>query len=420
VPAVTVAESRTRGFLFADLRGYSAFVERHGDDAGARLLRAYRDLVRKEVARFAGAEIRTEGDSFYLVFESASAAVRCGLAILHAAGASRAAAGGPIRVGIGIHAGETTETDEGYVGSAVNIAARVCAVARPGEVLVTDTVQSLVRTRLPVRFIARGSHRLKGISRPVEAFRVEPAPGGTPAGAIDRAPIRERLAGQARLMGITAAAAVVLVIGVGVVAALMAREPGPPEGPTGARPNASALPGADESPATADEFPTELETELLAALPAPLAETCHRASDDSLPIVSLAHAPGQPEQRQRMQTRAALECEPDAVSAPDVVYVLRAAAISRMAGDQLETFLFQLVANRGLDSGDCAVDRTGVSGTWSFGAYEGRMLCYVTERSAYLWWDYEGRDLLIEAVREDADPARLYEWWLAEGRLIAP
>src|SRR5918999_2497736 len=103
---MTSEEARTLGFLFADLRGYSAFVEGHGDVAGAALLRAYRDLVRAEVARFNGAEIRTEGDSFYVVFPSASGAVRCGLAILEAAAVSTAAAGGPVRVGIGIHAGE--------------------------------------------------------------------------------------------------------------------------------------------------------------------------------------------------------------------------------------------------------------------------------------------------------------------------
>lgn len=52
--------SLARGFLFADLRGYSAFVERHGDQAGADLIRTYRDLVRAAVAAFRGAEIRTE------------------------------------------------------------------------------------------------------------------------------------------------------------------------------------------------------------------------------------------------------------------------------------------------------------------------------------------------------------------------
>ncbi len=123
----------TRGFLFADLRDYTSYVEAHGDHAGADLLRRYRQLVRGAVAAAHGAEIKTEGDSFYVVFDSASAAVRCGQEIIATADA---APGEPIRVGVGIHAGETVETAEGYVGSAVNIAARLCAQAKAGELVV--------------------------------------------------------------------------------------------------------------------------------------------------------------------------------------------------------------------------------------------------------------------------------------------
>src|SRR3712207_2356811 len=97
---MTVSTSRTNGFLFADLRDYTRYVERHGDAAAAALLDAYRALVRAEVGKFGGAEIKTEGDSFYVVFPSASAAVQCGLALLDAA-AERSKEGLPIRVGIG-------------------------------------------------------------------------------------------------------------------------------------------------------------------------------------------------------------------------------------------------------------------------------------------------------------------------------
>jgi class 3 adenylate cyclase len=82
---MTLGSSRTNGFLFADLRDYTRYVEAHGDQAAAVLLEAYRALVRSSVAEFGGAEIKTEGDSFYVVFPSASSAVQCGLAILVAA-----------------------------------------------------------------------------------------------------------------------------------------------------------------------------------------------------------------------------------------------------------------------------------------------------------------------------------------------
>src|SRR6185295_18417655 len=100
----------TRGFLFADLRGYTAYIEEHGPAAAAELLESYRSLVRLAVSEHDGAEIRTEGDSFYVVFPSISEALRCGLAIVERAGDPAAGPAGPIRVGVGIHAGETIET----------------------------------------------------------------------------------------------------------------------------------------------------------------------------------------------------------------------------------------------------------------------------------------------------------------------
>ena len=92
---------QTRGFLFADLRDYSRFTERYGDDAAARLLGRYRAIVRDVIGRFGGAEIRTEGDSFYVVFNSVGHAVNAGLAILDGANTASTEAGdAPIRVGI--------------------------------------------------------------------------------------------------------------------------------------------------------------------------------------------------------------------------------------------------------------------------------------------------------------------------------
>ncbi len=171
------AAAVTKGFLFADLRGYTAYIERHGDRAAAELLATYRTLVRAAIAEYDGAEIKTEGDSVYVVFPSASAAVEAGLVIVRSA-AQASTTAGPIRVGVGIHAGETVATDEGPVGVAVNIAARVCAKAQAGEVLVTDTVRSLTRTLLRYRFVGLGPQSLKGVERGIVIYRVEAVPSG--------------------------------------------------------------------------------------------------------------------------------------------------------------------------------------------------------------------------------------------------
>src|ERR687896_258442 len=98
-PPPSRRSTQARGFLFADLRGYTKFVEARGDEAAAELLRTYRGIVRSVIGRFDGAEIRTEGDSFYVVFPSASDAILAGLAILDE---GVPVEGGPIGIGVGL------------------------------------------------------------------------------------------------------------------------------------------------------------------------------------------------------------------------------------------------------------------------------------------------------------------------------
>ena len=185
------ARTVPRTFLFADLRGYTAYVERAWDAEAAHLLRTYRGLVRRAVTREQGAEVKTEGDSFYVVFDSSAAAVRCAVAIQRAAARQR---GEALPIGIGIHAGEATPFDAQYVGSAVNIAARLASAATPGEILVSETVRSLVRTTVRLDLDDRGPLALKGVAEAVRAYAIrlgdspsvpppEPPPTG-PASAM--------------------------------------------------------------------------------------------------------------------------------------------------------------------------------------------------------------------------------------------
>ena len=214
----------TRGFLFADLRGYTDFVERRGAAAAAELLTRYRTLAREAIGRFGGAEIKTEGDSFYVVFDSVSSAVRCGLAI---AADARSAKDELIRVGVGVHAGEAIEADGGYVGSPVNIAARICAQAAPGEVLVSETVRALTTTVLPVQFRSRGRRQLKGIAEPIELFAVVEAAAGA-TGWPSRGSRRLSRRARAALAG---GAVVVLAAAAGIGWLALRPSTGLPAGP---------------------------------------------------------------------------------------------------------------------------------------------------------------------------------------------
>jgi class 3 adenylate cyclase len=161
-----------RTFLFADLRGYTAYVERAGDAEAAHLLHTYRGLVRRAVTREQGAEVKTEGDSFYVVFESSAAAVRCAVAIQRAAARRRGEVPLPLGIGIGIHAGEAAPFDAQYVGSAVNIAARLASAATAGEILISETVRNLVRTAVRFDLDDRGPLALRGVTESVRAYGI--------------------------------------------------------------------------------------------------------------------------------------------------------------------------------------------------------------------------------------------------------
>lgn len=162
--------------------------------------------MRREVARHHGAEIKTEGDSFYVVFESPIAALDCAASVLRRTLARNAKQpDAPIEVGIGLHAGEVLPHDDQYVGSAVIVAARLCAKAQTGELVISDTFRGLIRTGHSYAMTDLGALELKGLSEPIRAWSVEwreAAPraaaraGAAPAPALVSAAPREISSGH--------------------------------------------------------------------------------------------------------------------------------------------------------------------------------------------------------------------------------
>lgn len=389
---MSVAPSRTNGFLFADLRDYTRYVESHGDRAAAALLEAYRSLVRSAVGDYGGAEIKTEGDSFYVVFPSASSAVQCGLAILRSAAEGRQAGGAPIHVGIGVHAGETVETAEGYVGSAVNVAARVCSQARSGELLVTDTVRALTRTLLPVRFGNRTTRRLKGIAEPVVLYRVEPLAEGE---AIAPPP-RRRFPGGFRPasgLGRTARVSVLLVgllIGGAAAGYLITAAQRPADGP-GATGSGSQA-GASATGSVA--FPNSDESDLLLQVPMDLRDACRRTEEPA----------------ERLGTVASLQCELELTAEADTVWYDSFESLQ-----QLSNALLEITHGRSLQRGNCGPDVSRAQGNWQVGStHSGRLLCYQEEGSTWIVWSYDAERIVARAARNGDAPEDwigLYEWW---------
>jgi class 3 adenylate cyclase len=219
------SDGATHGFLFADLRGYVRLVETHGAVEASHLLERYRAIVRKVVARDGGAEIKTEGDSFYVVLQSASAAVRCGLDLL-AACKEPADGGEAIDVGIGIHAGESVAHQGGFVGSAINIASRICAAAGPGQLLASETIRELTRSIVPAKFVFAGRRQLKGLAEPVALYRVVPEGAAI---AVDRQ-WRDRAPAGRRVPWLVIAIVAIAAVTTGAVISLLQLPAGGPSG----------------------------------------------------------------------------------------------------------------------------------------------------------------------------------------------
>jgi class 3 adenylate cyclase len=149
--------------LFTDIVDSTARAEELGDQRWHNLLDAHHATVRQQLARYRGTEVKSLGDGFLATFDGPARAVRCACAIAEAVGPLH------IQVRSGLHTGEIELGDNDVKGIAVHIAARVSALAAPGEVLVSRTVRDLVAGS-GLSFDTRGKHSLKGLQEPMDVY----------------------------------------------------------------------------------------------------------------------------------------------------------------------------------------------------------------------------------------------------------
>lgn len=160
-------------FLFTDIEGSTRLLEEFGDSFPA-LLETHDQLVRGAIAESGGVEVRTEGDSFFVAFASASDAVRAAVTSQLALTAHPWPPGGDVRVRIGIHTGEGRLGGANYVGLDVHRAARLMSAAHGGQTVVSEATYTKVRDDLPARvsFADLGLHRLKDLTQPERVYQV--------------------------------------------------------------------------------------------------------------------------------------------------------------------------------------------------------------------------------------------------------
>src|SRR5918996_2813817 len=136
------SSSVIRTFLIADLRGYTSFSDARGDQAAADVAERFVSIARECVEARSGTVVEVRGDEVLASFESGREALRVALDVQERA-AGEPAERQMLGVGIGLDAGEAVPLGDGYRGRALNLAARLCARARAGEILVTSELVHL-------------------------------------------------------------------------------------------------------------------------------------------------------------------------------------------------------------------------------------------------------------------------------------
>jgi len=191
------APDGTVTIMFSDIEGSTPMNERLGDRRWLELLREHNAIVRQQVKAHGGFEVKSEGDGFMLAFQSARRALECAIAIQRAfdawnrgvgAGFKPARVGAhhdaplpdgapadvePILVRIGLHTGEAIKEGDDFFGKHVNLAARVAAQAKGGEIIVSSLLKELTDSAGEFAFADRREVELRGLAGSHRVFRVE-------------------------------------------------------------------------------------------------------------------------------------------------------------------------------------------------------------------------------------------------------
>jgi class 3 adenylate cyclase len=155
--------------LFTDIAEHGSLTERLGDDRAREVLRDYDRIVRESLRRHGGTEVKAMGDGFMASFLSAHGALQCAIDLQRSVAAYNATATVPLRVRVGLNAGEPIAEQDDLFGSAVILASRTTGQAKAGEILVTDVVRQLSAGK-GFMFSDLGEFELRGFDEKVRLF----------------------------------------------------------------------------------------------------------------------------------------------------------------------------------------------------------------------------------------------------------
>jgi adenylate cyclase len=173
-------------FVFADIAGFTALTEAHGDEEAVRLVEELSEGVEAELPAIQGEHVKTIGDALMLRIPAPGDAVLLALRIAN----DLLSAHGAPTVRVGLHHGPAVERKGDYFGASVNLAARVSALASGGEVLLTGQTAALAPDLEGVLYESRGRQTLRNVAEPLEIFAAlrvgEAAEGRLPVDPVCR------------------------------------------------------------------------------------------------------------------------------------------------------------------------------------------------------------------------------------------
>ena len=165
-----MSQSKTATFLFTDLVNSTEHLEAVGDEAGHQLFRVHHKLLTDAVNAAGGQELQWLGDGVLAVFSSAADAVRCAIQVQQTA--RRPAAHAHFGIRIGIHAGEALRRENGYFGTPIVVARRLCDAAGEGQIYCSRVIADLLSARSAFNLRDMGALNLKGLTQPMPVCEV--------------------------------------------------------------------------------------------------------------------------------------------------------------------------------------------------------------------------------------------------------
>jgi adenylate cyclase len=213
----TGAERQLTAILAADVAGYSRLVENDEEGTLTQWKAHWHALLEPKIKEFHGRIVRVIGDGVLVEFASVVDAVRAAVEVQRGMAARNAEVPHDKRIEfrMGINFGELIIDGRDFWGDAVNIAARLEALADPGGICVSGRVQEDVKGKLDIVFEDAGEQQLKNIARSVRVYRIRTGSGVPTPPVIQRKPraARSRLRGGLVAGGLVAVALLVLLGG---------------------------------------------------------------------------------------------------------------------------------------------------------------------------------------------------------------